>query len=198
VLENRIRKKMKQNKLAIGTYVNLADSKLIEIVGLAGFDAAFIDLEHNSYDLKTVEEMIRACDLVGITSLVRVQDSNPKTILRILDMGAQAIQIPHIASKSEAVEAVKAVRYAPLGDRGMYYVSRASHFGTVPVKEHIKTSNSEIVLIVMVEDAKAIRELGDIASVEGLDLIAIGPSDLSANLGITDRNDPKLKEPSMV
>ena len=84
--KNRIKEKWSQGKMAVGTYVNLADPAVVEIIGLAGFDAAFIDMEHTAFTLETVQEMLRACDLTGIASLVRVPDNNPKTILRILDM----------------------------------------------------------------------------------------------------------------
>ena len=191
--ENRVKAKMKQGKLAIGTYVYLTDPALIEIIGIAGFDAAFIDMEHTSFDLNLIEGMIRTCDLVGITSFVRVPDNNPKTILRILDMGAQAIQVPHIASRDDALEVVKAVRYAPQGERGMATSSRAARYGSIPPKEHIETSNAEILLAVMVEDMKVIKEIEDIASIEGLDLIAVGPSDLSQAMGVSDRSDPRMK-----
>lgn len=191
--ENKVREKIKQGRLALGTYVNLSDPAIVEIIGLAGFDAAFIDMEHTAFDLRLVEEMIRACDLAGITSIIRVPDNNPKTILRILDMGAQGIQVPHIESKDDALRAVKAVRYAPLGERGMAGSSRAARYGSVSLKNHIETSNSEVLLAVMVEDMKTIKELTDIASIEGIDLIAIGPSDLSQSLGVSDRNDPILK-----
>src|SRR3989304_1694725 len=172
----------------------IRDPAIVEIIGLAGFDAAFIDMEHTSFNLETVEDMIRACDLMGITSLVRVPDNNPKTILRVLETGAQGIQVPHIAGRDDALAAVKAVRYAPLGERGMGGPTRASRYGTVPSPEHMKTSNSEILLVVMVEDTEAIRQLEGIAAIDGLDLIAIGPSDLSQALGISGPNDPRLKE----
>jgi 4-hydroxy-2-oxoheptanedioate aldolase len=194
MLKNRVKEKIRQGKLAIGTYVNLADPAVVEIIGLAGFDAAFIDMEHSAFDLKLVQEMIRTCDLVGITSLVRVPDNNPKTILRILDMGAQGIQVPHIAGKEDALEMVRAVRYAPLGERGMGGPTRAARYGAIPSKEHLETSNSEIVLAVMVEDREAIRQLEEIASVEGIDLIAIGPTDLAQALGIPESQYPRLME----
>ncbi|MFC1859963.1 HpcH/HpaI aldolase/citrate lyase family protein [Chloroflexota bacterium] len=190
--ENRVKTKMREGKLAIGAYAGLADPALVEIIGLAGFDAAFIDTEHSAFDFKLVEEMIRATDLVGITSIVRVPENNPKTILRILDMGAQAIQVPHIKNKEDAIAAAKAVRYAPLGERGMAGASRATRYGTVPMTEHMATSNSEILLIVMVEDKEALNELEGIASVDGVDLVAIGPADLLQALGISDSHDPRI------
>ena len=194
MFKNRVKELISQHRLAIGTYVNLADPAIVELIGLAGFDSAFIDMEHTAFDLHVVQEMIRACELVGICSLVRVPDNNPKTILRVLEMGAQGIQVPHIAGKEDAREAVKAVRYAPLGDRGMGGPTRAARYGTVPMPEHTRTSNSEIVLSVMVEDMEAIKQIEEIASLDGLDLIAIGPSDLSQALGASGPNDPKLKE----
>ncbi len=192
-MANRIRERIAQGQLAIGTYVNLADPSVVEMIGIAGYDAAFIDMEHTAFDLQTVQEMVRACDVSGICSLVRVPDNSPKTILRVLEMGAQGIQVPHIAGKEDALAAVKAVRYAPLGDRGMGGPTRATRYGSVPLKDHVKRSNSEIVLVVMVEDMTAIDQLEEIAAIDGLDLIAIGPSDLSQALGVTGKDDPKLK-----
>ncbi len=192
--KNRVKEKIKQGELAIGTYVNLADPAVVEIIGLAGFDAAFIDMEHSAFDLKLVQEMIRACDLAGITSLVRVPDNNPKTILRILDMGAQGVQVPHIGGKEDAREMVRAVRYAPLGERGMGGPTRAARYGAIPSKEHLETSNSEIILAVMIEDSKAIDQLEDIASLEGVDLVTVGPTDLAQALGIPESQYTNLMD----
>lgn len=188
--KNRVKDKIIRGELAIGTYVSLADPAVVEIIGLAGYDAAFIDMEHTSIDLRLVEEMVRACDLVGITSIVRVPDNNPKTILRVLEVGAQGIQVPHIGGKDDALATVKAVRYAPLGEWGMGGPTRAARYGALPMKEHQETSNSEIILIVMVEDMEAVRQIEEIASVEGVDLISVGPTDLAQALGVSDTGDP--------
>jgi 4-hydroxy-2-oxoheptanedioate aldolase len=194
VIKNLVKEKIRQGKLALGTYVYLEDPAVIEIVGMAGFDSAFIDMEHSAFDLPLVERMVRACDLAGICSLVRVPDNNPKTILRVLETGAQGIQVPHIAGREDAMEAVKAVRYAPLGDRGMGGPTRAARYGSVPTPEHIASSNREVLLAVMVEDMEAVHHLEEIASIDGLDLIAIGPSDLSQSLGVSEPGHPKLKK----
>jgi 4-hydroxy-2-oxoheptanedioate aldolase len=191
---NRVKEKINQGKLAIGTYVNFADPAIVEIIGLAGFDAAFIDMEHSAFDLSLVQEMVRTCDLVGMTSLVRVPDNNPKTILRVLDMGAQGIQVPHISGKDDALRAINAVRYAPVGARGMGGQTRAAQYGAISKQEHVETSNAEILLAVMVEDVPAIKQLAAIAALDGLDLIAIGPSDLSQSLGVTEPDDPYLTQ----
>jgi 2-keto-3-deoxy-L-rhamnonate aldolase RhmA len=186
---------MQAGGLAIGTIVDIADPAVVEMVGLAGFDAAFIDMEHTSFELKTVEEMIRAADVVGITSIVRPPDSNPKTILRILDMGAQGIWVPHIANRKDAQAVVRAVRYPPLGDRGLGVNSRATRYGTVPLVDHVSSSNDEIMLTVLIEDIEAINDIEGIAAIDGIDLVCPGPADLARALGVLgQQNHPKMRE----
>ncbi|MBO19901.1 MAG: hypothetical protein CL732_05100, partial [Chloroflexi bacterium] len=153
---NRIKKVMNEGGLAIVSHVGFADPAVIEIIALAGFDGAFIDMEHSVFDLETVGDMIRTADLCGITPVVRVPDDNPKTILRLLDMGAQGIQIPHIAGVEGARRAVQAVRYPPLGERGGAGSTRAAGYGSTPWTEHMESSNREILLILMTEDKRGL------------------------------------------
>jgi 2-keto-3-deoxy-L-rhamnonate aldolase RhmA len=185
---------MREGGLALVSHVGFADPAVVEIIASAGFDGAFIDMEHSVLDLETVGEMIRVADLCGITAVVRVPDENPKTILRVLDMGAQGVQVPQIAGADGARKAVDAVRYPPAGNRGGAGNTRAAGYGSIPSAEHIRTSNEEILLIVMTEDQRGLAEIADIAAVDGVDLIALGPTDISAALGITDPEDPKLKQ----
>ena len=191
---NRIKKVMREGGLAIVSHVGFADPAVIEIIALAGFDGAFIDMEHTVFDLQTVGEMIRVADLCDITPVVRVPDESPKTILRLLDMGAQGIQVPHIAGAEGANRAGEAVRYPPLGERGGAGSSRAAGYGSIPWTEHMRTSDEEILLIVMTEDERGLAEIADIAAVDGVDLIALGPTDISTVLGMTDPADPRLKQ----
>jgi 2-keto-3-deoxy-L-rhamnonate aldolase RhmA len=191
--QNRVKKLIREGKLAIGTFVELADPQMVEIIGLAGYDAAFIDMEHSNFDLPLVGEMIRSADLVGITSIVRVPGDDTGSILRLLDMGAEGLFIPHVEGIEGAKRAVEEVRYAPLGRRGAAGGSRAARFGTVSWEEHTRQSNEEILLVVMTEDAKGIDDIEKIAALDGIDLVAIGPMDFSEYMGIRDPNDPRLK-----
>jgi 2-keto-3-deoxy-L-rhamnonate aldolase RhmA len=191
---NRIKKVIREGGLAIVSHVGFADPAVVEIIASAGFDGAFIDMEHSIFDLQTVGEMIRVADLCGITPVVRVPDENPKTILRLLDMGAQGIQVPHIAGADGARKAVEAIRYPPLGDRGGAGSSRAAGYGGIPWTDHMRTSNEEILLIVMTEDERGLAEIADIAAVDGVDLIALGPTDISMVLGMNDPTDPRLRQ----
>ena len=193
---NRVKKILREGGLALGTYVGgIADPQIVEVIGHAGFDAAFIDLEHTSFDLRDVQLMVMAAERVSITPIVRTPGFDPAFILRLLDMGVQGIQLPHISDARAAREAVKAVRYAPLGERGMAGASRASDYGKIAVTDHIERSNREITLAVMIEDLPALAEIDAIACTEGIDIVAVGPSDMSRALGVSGTADhPKLVE----
>ncbi len=192
--KNRVKRVMREGGLAIVSHVGFADPAVVEIIAAAGFDGAFIDMEHSVFDTQTVGEMIRVADLCGITPIVRVPDNNPKTILRLLDSGAQGIQVPHIEGAEGARRAAAAVRYPPAGERGGAGSTRAAGYGSVPWLEHMRTSNDEILLIVMTEDQRGLDELEEIAAVDGVDVISLGPTDISTALGMTDPNDPRLRQ----
>jgi 2-keto-3-deoxy-L-rhamnonate aldolase RhmA len=192
--ENRVKRIMSGGGLALGTHVGgIPDPQIVEIIGLAGFDAAFIDMEHTSLDLHDVQACVMAAERVGITPIVRTPGFDPAFILRLLDMGVQGIQVPHVSSAETARAAVAAVRYPPEGERGMAAGSRAADFGKTPLLEHMARSNREIILACMIEDMAAVECLDEIAAVEGVDLLAIGPSDLSRSLGVSGHPDhPRL------
>lgn len=190
---NRVKKVMREGKLALGTYVTFADPQVVEIIGLAGFDSAFIDMEHTSFDLGLITEMIRAADLAGVTSMIRVPDNDEKLILRLLDQGAEGIIIPHVDSLEGAKRAVDAVRYAPMGHRGGAGGTRSARFGSVPWEEHTRQSNEEIVLAVMTEDEKGVGDIEKIAALDGVDIVSIGPTDFSEFMGIRDPQSPVLR-----
>ena len=191
---NRVKNILKSGGLAMGTYVGgIADPQIVEIIGHAGFDAAFIDMEHTSFDLRDVQLMVMAAERVGVTPIVRPPGFDPAFLLRLLDMGVQGLQVPHISSAEAARAAVQAVRYPPIGDRGIAGATRASGFGTVALTEHMKQSNEQITLAVMIEDMPALEQIEQIAQVDGIDIIAIGPSDLSRAVGVAGTsNHPKL------
>src|SRR6516165_7380847 len=179
--ENRVKRILREGGLALGTHVGgIADPQIVELIGLAGFDAAFIDMEHTTFDLHDVQLAVMAAERTGITPIVRTPGFDPAFILRLLDMGVQGIQVPHVGDAATARAAVKAVRYPPLGDRGMAAGSRAAEFGKIP-------------LACMIEDMAAVERIDEIAAVEGVDLLAVGPSDLSRSLGVSGQPDhPRL------
>ena len=192
--QNRVKKILREGGLALGTHVGgIPDPQIVELIGLAGFDAAFIDMEHTTFDLHDVQAMVLAAERVGVTPIVRTPGFDPAFILRLLDMGVQGVQVPHVSSAAVAREAVKAVRYPPEGERGMAAGSRAANFGKTPLLEHMAQSNREVLLACMIEDMEAVEQIEEIAAVDGVDLLAVGPSDLSRSLGVSGHPDhPKL------
>ncbi len=119
--ENRVKRILREGGLALGTHTGgIADPQIVEIIGLAGFDAAFIDLEHTSFDLHDVQRMVVMAERVGITPIVRTPGFDPAFILRLLDIGVAGIQVPqHVGDAATARAAVRAVRYMPDGERGL-------------------------------------------------------------------------------
>jgi 2-keto-3-deoxy-L-rhamnonate aldolase RhmA len=192
--ENRVKRIMQGGGLALGTHVGgIPDPQVVEIIGLSGFDAAFIDMEHTTLDLHDVQACVMAAERVGITPIVRTPGFDPAFILRLLDMGVQGIQVPHVSDPETARAAVSAVRYPPDGERGMAAGGRAAQYGKIPLLEHMASSNREIILACMIEDMEAVERIDEIAAVPGIDLLAVGPSDLSRSLGVSGQPDhPRL------
>jgi 2-keto-3-deoxy-L-rhamnonate aldolase RhmA len=194
VQPNRVKQRIRKGQLALNTYLYLTDPAVIELVGHAGFDAATIDLEHFGFDLSTVRQMIVAADLAGIVSIVRVPAGEWSLVLQVLEAGANGIQVTQVRDVSTAREAVEAVRYPPLGHRGALGSSRAARFGEVSWQEHVRSSNDEVLLIMQLESGEALDHLEDIAAVDGIDLIVIGPHDLAESMGIRTPNDERLRD----
>ena len=154
------------------------DPDLIDQLGPIGVDGIWLEGEHGAVDYADLGNLTRACDLWGLTSVVRVMDNDYATIYRTLDRGAQGIVIPHVNSRAEATAAVASAKFAPLGNRGMY-TSRQG-FG---VDNYFKAANDQSLLIVLIEDIAAIPALGDIVTVDHIDVFFVAPSDLATSMG---------------
>jgi 4-hydroxy-2-oxoheptanedioate aldolase len=191
---NRVKQRIAEGGIAFSTYSYIADPAIVEILGLAGFDAVTIDLEHACWDLGLVQQMFVAADLAGITAVVRVPIGRLSAMLPLLDAGGHGIQIPHVKDRQTAEAAVEEVRYAPIGRRGALGMSRAARYGEVPWDEHVETSNREILLNVMIEDVEGLNNLEAIAAVPGVDLVNIGAHDLAESMGIRTPNDPAVRQ----
>lgn len=198
-MRNILKEKLKENKSIIGPFMKLPSPAVVEIIGTAGFDYAIIDCEHGPLDMLKAEEMIRSAHLSNLGAVIRVSENNPVLISRALDIGADAVQIPQISCKEEAVEAVKAAKFQPLGERGVCRYVRAAGYSSVVKSEYFSSANEDTMVILQVEGLEGINNIDDILEVEGVDIIFIGPYDLSQSLGCTgDVENPlvvnKMKE----
>jgi 4-hydroxy-2-oxoheptanedioate aldolase len=164
-------------------------------MALAGFDFAIIDQEHACLDYQTVENMVRAAEVAGITPLVRVGQCNENAILRVMESGAHGVIVPHVMDGKAARFAVEAVKYYPRGFRGISALTRAARWTTVPLGEHMALSNEHSVVIPMVEDVEGIENIEGILSVDGVDAVFIGPADLARAYGVpSEKDSPVVKD----
>lgn len=155
-----------------------------EILGLQGFDALIIDQEHTPHGPETTVAQMRAIAAAGpATILVRVPDRETRTIKLALDSGAEGIVVPTVESAEEARAIVAACRYPPDGKRGAHHtVGRAADWGRRPA-EYLRAYSAELLIIAMIESERGLHAAADIAGVEGIDMLFLGPLDLSASFG---------------
>src|ERR1700674_1325288 len=168
-------------RLQIGLWCSLCSNIAADIVRDSGFDWLLLDTEHSPNEIPDLLAQLQAVDGGPATAIVRPAWNDIVLIKRCLDIGAPALLVPYVQNPAEARSAVAAVRYPPRGVRGVAAASRASRYGRVA--DYLKKADSEICLLVQVETRSALEELEAIATVEGIDGVFIGPSDLSASLG---------------
>jgi 4-hydroxy-2-oxoheptanedioate aldolase len=182
---NRSKAKLKAGGTVLGTYVRHAEPGISEILCYLGFDFLFFDGEHAPIGARECENLARVCELTGVTSIARVPVNAPWMIGRHLDMGIQGIQVPMVNSAAEAQAAVRAAKYAPLGSRGLAG-ARAANYGQVlpfTYPKYVAKANAETMVIVQVETPESIDALPEIVKIPEIDVIFIGPTDLSLCLG---------------
>ena len=180
---NPVKAKIRAGEAAFGTICALPSPEVVEIIGVAGYDCVLIDLEHGPVDVESVQAMGRACRATGIVPLARVPDGNPKTILRMLDSGCLGVMVPQVETPEQAADVVAACRYPPAGRRSLAGNTVAANWGIVPAADHVRASNDAVLSIVQIETRRALEAVEKIVRVPGLDMIFIGPNDLSTSLG---------------
>ncbi|MBI4234658.1 MAG: hypothetical protein HY686_09465 [Chloroflexi bacterium] len=180
---NLVKEKLQRGEPVVGAFCNIPSPAAVEILGLLGFDYAIIDGEHGIPDLETSEHMFRAAEAVGITPLVRIALNLPQNILRYLDAGAMGVQIPMVNTREDAQAVVNAVKYPPVGRRGLAAVRAAGYGIPRALGEYVQQANQETLVIVQIETRQAVANARGIASVDGVDLVFLGPTDLSSSFG---------------
>jgi 2-keto-3-deoxy-L-rhamnonate aldolase RhmA len=168
---------------ALGTWVKLPAPESMEMVALAGFDFAVIDLEHSAMDLETAYRHIGVALLTGVSPIVRIPSLDGGLVQRVLDAGAEGIMLPHVDTVAQAREAARLVRFPPRGTRGVGGTSRAGAWGLLAREEYVRYGNDEVVFIPQIESREAALSAGAIAGVDGVDALLVGAADLSTGEG---------------
>ncbi|HET9277951.1 MAG TPA: aldolase/citrate lyase family protein [Flavitalea sp.] len=186
-----LKHRLKQGETLHGCWLNLGTPITAEIVGLAGFDWVLIDLEHGAGVEKDVLAQLQALEHTSAAPIIRVEGSQRQRINRVLDMGAEGIMCPRIINTAEAREVASALHYPPQGKRGIAKMVRATGFGR-DFNGYYENSKDNILGIVQIETAEVLNHLDAVAAIDGIDVLFIGPSDLSMELGIFGQLDHPL------
>lgn len=183
------------DNIVVGSWINSGSPVIAELMSLCGFDFLTIDVEHSPVDIEKTFLMLQAIKSgnSNCKALVRVSGNSYSEIKRYMDAGADGIICPLVNTKKDAQDLVDAVKYYPLGKRGVGY-SRSNGYG-LDILDSIKTDNDKTFVCVQIEHIDAIENLEEILSVEGVDAAIIGPYDLSASMGLAgDLEHPKMEE----
>ncbi len=187
---------LKSKTNLLGPFVRIPRAEIIEILGLAGFDFAVVDLEHGPIMPNEVYPMILAAERRGIKLIARLPGLEESYFKWLLDLGIGGLQIPHIGTAEDAKKAVSYARFAPEGDRGLCRFVRAAEFSNIPKEKYIKEACKQGLLVLQIEGKEGVSNIKEIASVPGIDVIFVGPYDLSQSLGIPGQiwDDRVVKE----
>jgi len=180
---NWIRQKVLNRELMTGTWLNLGSSLTAEIAARAGFDWLVIDLEHGAGDHESLVHQLQAVSGATAAPLVRIAWNEAPRFKRVLDLGPAGVVVPYVTSPEEAAQAVSAVRYPPKGIRGVASLNRASSFGR-EFDAYFAGANDGLLTVVQVETVATLDCLDAIAAVDGVDVLFVGPMDLSVSMGI--------------
>ncbi|MBP7055367.1 MAG: 2,4-dihydroxyhept-2-ene-1,7-dioic acid aldolase [Candidatus Omnitrophica bacterium] len=177
-----LKARLRSGKLTIGSWITIGNLSVAEIMARAGFDWLAIDMEHSAITLDKAQELIQVIGLCGTPALVRVGENDPVVIKRVMDAGAQGVIVPMINSARDALAAVRAVKYPPMGTRGVG-LARAQGYG-LGFSAYAGWVNRGSIVIAQIEHITAVDNLDEILAVDGIDAFIVGPYDLSASMGI--------------
>jgi 4-hydroxy-2-oxoheptanedioate aldolase len=186
--ENRAKRKLERGEI-VTVVSGLNTASMVDYLGQFGFDAAWIESEHGPVDFADIPDITRACDLWGMTSIVRVNQNNYGVIYRTLDLGAQGVAVPHVNTAEEARAVVEAAKFHPLGGRGIT-TSRQGY----NVPDFVHQANDESLVMILIEDIVAIENLAEILTVDHIDCFFVAPGDLAQSMGrLGEPNHPEVQ-----
>jgi 4-hydroxy-2-oxoheptanedioate aldolase len=189
MLKNATKAKLEAGESVFGCFVRYADPSLVEYVAMLGWDFLVFDGEHGTLQPKDAENLCRAAELRGVTPLARVTTNQAHTILRFLDTGIHGVQIPWVNTTDQIEQAVQSVKYVPRGIRGLAG-TRASEWGLgEPLDAYVARANRETLVVIHIETKEAVDAIEEFVAIDGVDVLYLGPTDLSQSLGHPGQND---------
>ena len=182
-----------KRRVSIGSWITIPHPSIAEIMAKSGFGWLVVDMEHSAITISQAQQLIQVIELSGVVPIVRVGENNPYLIKRVMDAGAHGVIVPMVNTREDAIKAVNAVKYPPVGKRGVG-LTRAQGYG-FEFEEYKEWINKESIAIIQIEDIKGVKNLKDILQTDGIDCSMVGPYDLSGSLGYPgDFDRPEFKE----
>jgi 4-hydroxy-2-oxoheptanedioate aldolase len=188
----KLKQAFQSGQALVGTWLNAPNPAQVETIGYAGFDFVVLDTEHSSYDMAGCENLVRAADAAQLPCLIRVAENRSTPVAQALEYGAQGIVIPHVSSAEAASQAVRHAHYPPLGERGAAPTIRAARYGQTAWPDYLAQARTETLVVLQIEGQAGIASLDAVMAVAGVDVLFIGPFDLSMSLGISGQLDHPL------
>lgn len=204
-MENRVKTKLRNGEIVLGMEMFIPHPRMVELLGQAGFDVMILEYEHLAINPETMEDLVRTAEIYGMTSLFRPEqtfnDLPPmQQTVKSLKLGCQIVMVPHVDTAEAVQRAVEAVKYPPLGKRGIARVDRYSWglMADEPISEFIRESNENSMIFAILESPEAVANIDEILSVEGLDAVGFGHQDFSIAAGLATDSAPEVEEARQV
>jgi 2-keto-3-deoxy-L-rhamnonate aldolase RhmA len=198
VRSNPLRAALSAGKVQVGTWINLTrNPAILTLLKSAGLDYARVDMEHSSPSIETVADMAVLARALEFPLVVRPPEGSREWITRLLDVGVWGLHVPQVDTPEIAHAVARAARYAPAGMRGMAGLSPGTDFDAdLPAADRLAHLNQQVHVTIMLETAEAFRHLDEILSIDGIDAVTLGPTDLAQDLGVfgTPRQSQVLDE----
>jgi 4-hydroxy-2-oxoheptanedioate aldolase len=188
-----LKKRMLDGESVFGTWCMLPSSFVADVISSTKIDFLIIDMEHGTMTFETAEDMVRAAQLKNCQPIIRVGDSHENTILHALETGCGAVMVPHVSTSEVAKKIANASRYAPLGNRGLSPYTRCHDYTHENLSESLIKHAEETLVGILVEGNEGIKNLPEIAKVDGIDFIYLGMYDISQSIGLPgELENPKV------
>jgi len=191
--ENRLKRQLANGEVVIGPFMVCPSISLVEIIAMSGFDFLIVDMEHGPLSTETAQTLCAVAQGEGITPIVRVRKNDAPQIQRALDIASGGVQVPQIECAADAEAVVRASKYQPLGMRGISLYTRAGDYTVHGIKGYTDRLNEEQITVIHVEGRPGLENIDEIIAVPYIDVVFLGPYDLSQSFGIPGQiNDPRV------
>ena len=183
-IRGELKRRLQAGETVIGPFVIIPSVPLVDTLGYSGMDFCIIDTEHGPISQESATDLVIAAQGVGVAPIIRVGDNDERLILRALDIGSEGVQVPQINEIRDAEAVVHAAKYAPIGERGLSIFTRAGNYFKDGGDDHTNRQNDETMTVVHIEGKKGLDNLESIMTVDGIDVLFLGPYDISQSLGV--------------